>query len=450
MPVIHRDVAQKNIMVTYDGMVKLLDFGIAKARGGANRTQVGMVKGTTGYMSPEQVRGEPLDGRSDLFAAGVMLHEMLTGQRLFAGESEIQEMRMILEAPIPSPSTRAPQVSQAVSAVVLKALARDRDQRYPNGRELARAIEAAAGPLLFDAEQRAAFLAEPFRDRREATRRLLESADEVEIPETPPQEVREALGATEDRTEMQLSAAEQDVETRVFARPEAPRPEARKPPAPPAPRRAREQPEPGDTSGVATTGRRVPGRAPEAPRAPAPPPAPVATPAPAASGRWGLIVLLLAVGLGLGIAGMKLFASHKAPELPEFPAPVAGQDLSAPKPLTVPPPKNVPPVEPSPTTPPVQAQEPGKEAPDDKTAAPAERPRPGKGGYLTLVILPEAEVFLNGRSLGKAPMFKKSVPAGQHQLRIQGADGKRRTLEVLVEVGKTAQFKLALKDIPEG
>src|SRR6218665_731511 len=71
-PVIHRDVAHKNVMVTYQGEVKLLDFGIAKARGGASRTQAGMVKGTTGYMSPEQVRGDPLDGRSDLFAAGGM------------------------------------------------------------------------------------------------------------------------------------------------------------------------------------------------------------------------------------------------------------------------------------------------------------------------------------------------------------------------------------------
>src|SRR3990167_883581 len=69
-PVIHRDVAQKNIMVTYDGQVKLLDFGIAKAKGALARTRAGTVKGTAGYMSPEQVRGEPIDGRSDVFSLG--------------------------------------------------------------------------------------------------------------------------------------------------------------------------------------------------------------------------------------------------------------------------------------------------------------------------------------------------------------------------------------------
>src|SRR3954470_23306975 len=91
-PIIHRDVAQKNVMVTYEGAVKLLDFGIAKARGSLGRTIAGMVKGTTGYMSPEQVQAKSLDGRSDIFSVGVMLYEMLTGRRLFSAQTEEEEM----------------------------------------------------------------------------------------------------------------------------------------------------------------------------------------------------------------------------------------------------------------------------------------------------------------------------------------------------------------------
>ncbi|HEX8706030.1 MAG TPA: serine/threonine-protein kinase, partial [Myxococcaceae bacterium] len=120
-PIIHRDVAGKNVMVTYDGVVKLLDFGIAKARNSLERTRAGMVKGTAGYMSPEQVRGQPLDGRSDVFSAGVVLWELVTGERLFAAESEREEMKMILEAPIPVPTARVPTVPPEVSTVVLKA-----------------------------------------------------------------------------------------------------------------------------------------------------------------------------------------------------------------------------------------------------------------------------------------------------------------------------------------
>nr|QKW93793.1 serine/threonine protein kinase [Vitiosangium cumulatum] len=240
-PVIHRDVAQKNVMVAYDGVVKLLDFGIAKARDGVVRTQAGMVKGTTGYMSPEQVRGEPLDGRSDLFAAGVMLHEMLTGQRLFGGSSEHQEMMMILEAPIPVPTAKVPEVPPEVSTVVLKALARKREERYANGREMARAIEAAAGKLLFDAEQRAAFMQEHFRERMEVTRRLLESADAVKAPEetgnAPVSGGGEGMGqASAEPVAAKQGARPEKAGVQSTARDEGTRSQARAEPKRPAPR----------------------------------------------------------------------------------------------------------------------------------------------------------------------------------------------------------------------
>src|SRR5512140_684997 len=91
-PVIHRDVSPKNVMVSYAGEVKVIDFGIAKAKNRLGKTQIGIVKGTRGYMSPEQVKGAPLDGRSDLFCMGVILYEMLTGEKLFATQSDAAVM----------------------------------------------------------------------------------------------------------------------------------------------------------------------------------------------------------------------------------------------------------------------------------------------------------------------------------------------------------------------
>ncbi len=180
-PVIHRDVAQKNVMVTYDGQVKLLDFGIAKAQGSLGKTSVGMVKGTTGYMSPEQVRGEALDGRSDVFAAGILLFEILTGKRLFSAQTEAEEMERILNSPIPDATAVDPSIPGKLAAVVSKALARDRTLRYSSAKVMAKALDQAAGPLLFDQDQLAAFMEENFQSKMAATRALLDSAGQSEV-----------------------------------------------------------------------------------------------------------------------------------------------------------------------------------------------------------------------------------------------------------------------------
>jgi serine/threonine-protein kinase len=459
-PVIHRDVAQKNVMVAYDGVVKLLDFGIAKARDGASRTQVGMVKGTAGYMSPEQVRGEPLDGRSDLFAVGVMLHELLTGRRLFAGESERQEMELILEAPIAVPTALVPSIPSEVSTVVLKALARKREERYANGREMARAIEAAAGPLLFDAEQRAAFMREHFQDRMEVTRQLLESADQAST-QVDSGTARMLGGAVEAGPAAEVQPPVRERATRLAGQGE--RDEAKQPArgrrreeaarAPSDPGRS-EAPATGAGT-VTTTGRRVTrvtrehestrehGATKEQPKA--------------GVGRfWGAILALLVVGGGLGFGAVKMFATLEEQEIPQTPAVVMG-DPSPMKPIQLEgEERKADDAEPlegataeADAKPPVETKE-GKSAPPSvKKDGEGESTRGVKQGALTLLILPEAEVFLNKRSLGKTPLFKTPVPVGKHLLNIKGADGKWRVLSVPIEAGKTAQFKLALTDIPE-
>jgi serine/threonine protein kinase len=175
--VIHRDVAEKNIMVTYEGVTKLLDFGIAKALGRSGRTNIGMVKGTSGYMSPEQIRGEPLDPRSDIFALGVVMHECLTGLRLFHGKTAEEGMMAALREEVQPPSKWNKNVSAELDGVVLKALQRDREKRFNTALEFARAIEKAAPGLIWHPEQCGEVVTRHFADRRIETRRLLESAE---------------------------------------------------------------------------------------------------------------------------------------------------------------------------------------------------------------------------------------------------------------------------------
>lgn len=174
-PVIHRDVAEKNIMVTYEGVTKLLDFGIAKSLARASRTAVGMVKGTSGYMSPEQIMGEPLDARSDLFSLGVVLHECLTGMRLFYAKQAEAMMNAVLRCEVTPPSRTNKHVPPELDAIVMRALSKRREDRYASTPEFARAIERAVGPLIWHPEQSSELMLRLFSDRREQTRQLLMS-----------------------------------------------------------------------------------------------------------------------------------------------------------------------------------------------------------------------------------------------------------------------------------
>jgi len=138
--VIHRDIKPANIFLLPDGSVKVADFGIAHIEA-SNLTQAGTVMGTPSYMSPEQIQGLPVDGRSDLFSAGVVLYQFLTGERPFAGSSTTTMQKVLKEDPMP-PSMLNVQVVPAMDAVVRKALAKRPDDRYQSAREFADAISA--------------------------------------------------------------------------------------------------------------------------------------------------------------------------------------------------------------------------------------------------------------------------------------------------------------------
>jgi serine/threonine protein kinase len=142
--VVHRDLSPANVLVGFDGRVHLIDFGVASAAFRAHREGT-VLRGKFGYLSPEQVRGLPVDRRADLFSLGAVLHEALTGERLFRGPSDLAVLERVRSAVVRPPSERNPEVPPALDAVVLRALARDPGQRHPWAVNLAEALRTFVG-----------------------------------------------------------------------------------------------------------------------------------------------------------------------------------------------------------------------------------------------------------------------------------------------------------------
>ncbi|WP_434041506.1 MULTISPECIES: serine/threonine-protein kinase [Sorangium] len=138
---VHRDVSPHNVLVGEDGVARVLDFGVAKSAGRAQITRDGQLKGKLAYMSPEQIAGEPLDRRADVYSAGVVLWETLTGERLFEGRGEALSILRLLQAGVDPPSARRPGVPAELEAITLRALARDPEDRFPTARAMALALE---------------------------------------------------------------------------------------------------------------------------------------------------------------------------------------------------------------------------------------------------------------------------------------------------------------------
>ncbi|MBN2359426.1 MAG: cyclic nucleotide-binding domain-containing protein [Deltaproteobacteria bacterium] len=157
--IVHRDISPHNVLLSRKGEVKLTDFGIATARNKLSATMPGTVMGKSPYMSPEQAVGERVDARTDIWATGVILYEMLTGDRLFAAENLVATLVRVLNDPILRPSAKQPRVPPELDAIVLRALDRDIAHRYQTAEEMAADFDLLLGQEPYDASDLAAALA---------------------------------------------------------------------------------------------------------------------------------------------------------------------------------------------------------------------------------------------------------------------------------------------------
>jgi len=217
--IVHRDVSPQNVLISYDGEVKICDFGIAKAANRSQKTQAGVLKGKFGYMSPEQVRGLPLDGRSDIFTVGTLLYEMVTLERLFVGESDFSTLEKVRNADVVPPSTYNREIPEELEDIILKALAKEVEDRFQNTAEFGDELQTfLLKSGMVSARDLSAFMKNMFSAELEAELRRLEQYQD--FPESslqleqPSEDGEAASGLSE---EAPAEEVDLDAKTMIFA-----------------------------------------------------------------------------------------------------------------------------------------------------------------------------------------------------------------------------------------
>jgi alpha-tubulin suppressor-like RCC1 family protein/serine/threonine protein kinase len=202
MEIIHRDISPQNVLISFDGDVKICDFGIAKAANSSFKTQVGVLKGKFGYMSPEQARGFPLDCRSDIFTVGTLLYEMLTQERLFMGECDFSTLEKVRNAEVILPTTINKKIPKELEDIILKALAKRPEDRFQSAAAFGEAIETVILRQQWPISSRdlANFMRTTFSDERKSELRRLEEYEKLPDPpmESEKKETGDGEGIKED------------------------------------------------------------------------------------------------------------------------------------------------------------------------------------------------------------------------------------------------------------
>ncbi|HEU4409302.1 MAG TPA: protein kinase [Polyangiaceae bacterium] len=411
--IVHRDVSPHNVVVAYQGGVKLLDFGIAKADASEIQTEVGVLKGKVHYMSPEHAQSKKIDRRADVFSAGVVLWEVLTSRRLVQGDTPVASWFSLLNDPFPRPSSLLGGLDPRLDAVVMRALERDPAARYPSALAMREALEAylAASGEAAPADEVGRFVAELFAEERTARAA----------------QIREFLGAA--------SAAS------TGSNPAA------------TPSLLEPGPVEGTPSQIAPIQPTVlPGTSSGA--------LPAARPAPSRRRTLALGLLAaaaLAGAFAFGRLGLQRVAetapatpSPSAETAPAAPspsagAPPAGRDLAA---LSAPPP-------PAGAPPPKRerlegARKGGKAGPRpgpraDASPAAAEAPA-AASGFLTLDTYPWTRVSENGHVLGTTPLVRVPLAPGVHTLTLENAaENIKKTTTVTIKSGEDSSRRLAFQ-----
>jgi serine/threonine protein kinase len=483
---VHRDVSPQNLLVTFDGVAKVLDFGIAKSSRSLDQTRAGVALGKAGYMSPEQVRCEPLDRRTDVFSLGVVLHEALTGRLLFHRSTPADTCRAVLAGQVPDVRETQPLVPAALADAVRAALAPRREDRLATAGELGALIAASVAPLggpLHTAEL-AAWMAEVFgasidERRQRVAEALAGQAQREDDPEPTDVElatlpaVARASGEPDDAAPTSPSRVAPELPALglypgrvLFARPV--------PPWRPSPAHgddglgpdtqdvSRPVPGPRTASGsgcrralpltalptpAPPSGALVPPTTDELPAPIEPDPitdADVVLTAPG-SRRAALLgaglVLAVVLGIGLAAAGdaptppaARALAETARPALPReaVVAPAAAptaMESTAIAPAASPPAADPPAADPPAASPPAAI------AP---TRRASRRPRAAGTGWITVDSHPYGTVYVDGKRAGLTPLVRAPVAAGTHRVSIKLGDGRTRQLRIVVEAGREA------------
>jgi serine/threonine-protein kinase len=426
MEVVHRDISPQNLFVTVDGIVKVLDFGIAKIQDATVRTSTGAVKGTYAYMAPEQLRGERVDRRTDVFAMGIVMWETLTRCHLFKRETDFLTFQAITNEPIEDVCVLRPDVPPALSAVIMTALSRDREARFPTARMLGEAIASAVPPFAGSAISEAIARAFPtelgeqlalIRVAREGGAFDLDRdrgpavAQGGELLTTPVSNQQRPFapstgGSSADRATVVAHGTHSSA-VRATAGPTAP--------------------------GSATHGSAVQ----------------VHTRAPARPVAWRPLVIA-ALALGVGGLGAYYMRGTRAPAAPPPAASViATAAPAAPAAAPVPTAAAVPviaaaPIDAGVAVVPVDAEAIAPARPDRRPERPAPRPavaaRPsGPPGYITIDSTPVyAIIYIDGTRYGETPLVRLALPPGRHTVHAVAPSGATRDVRITIESGKVA------------
>jgi serine/threonine-protein kinase len=195
--IIHRDISPQNLILTIEGIVKVVDFGIAKAEGRATQTRAGIIKGKFAYMAPEQCVGDPIDRRADVFALGIVLFELCTSRRLFKRENTYRTYEAITNCDVPDPRSVNPAIAPEVCAVIMKALAKHASERYQTAEEMQEALERAMAraQLRGAPVHLSAFLERVFADEIASQRALIAKAESGQLVGKKPGGVEKVAGA---------------------------------------------------------------------------------------------------------------------------------------------------------------------------------------------------------------------------------------------------------------